>query len=90
VTESTPLVKCVARLNCSKCDEVISEEFNGTILLPVIAGSDYHISVQVVRSDTNTILEDYSIVHTISVPMPSPQPNSTQHPDSEASCKFKI
>jgi len=88
VTESTPLVKCVARLNCSICDEVISEEFNGTTLLPVIAGSDYHITVQVVRSDTNTILEDYSIMQAILVPGLSPQPNSTQPTQHPYSCKF--
>jgi len=93
VTESTPLVKCVARLNCSKCDEVISEEISGLILLPVIAGTDYHISVQVFRPDTNTILEDDSIVRTISVPRPSPQPNPTQQPQPgptqhPGSCKF--
>ena len=58
-TESTSLVKCVAILNCSKCDEIISEEFSGLILLPVIADTDYHISVQVFRPDTDTILEDY-------------------------------
>jgi len=73
VTESTPVAKCVARLNCSKCDEVV---FTGSTFLPVIAGSDYQISVQVIREDTGLILEDYGIVDTISFPKPTDKPRT--------------
>ncbi|XP_065918442.1 uncharacterized protein [Dysidea avara] len=77
VTESTPLVKCLSRLNCSKCDGVTSKVFSGHIEIPVLADNDYHISIQVVREDTGVTLEDYSEVKTFSVPKPTSDPSST-------------
>jgi len=55
--------------------------FTGHTLLSVIAGSDYHITVQAVRSDNNVPLEEYSIVETLSVP--SPEPTTTHHPRNQ-------
>jgi len=79
-TLSTPEVKCLATLNCTNCDEVTTKVFTGHTLLAVIAGSDYRISVQAVRSDNNVPLEEYSIVETLSVPKPSPEPTTIQQP----------
>ena len=77
---STPEAKCLATLNCTNCDEVTTKVFTGHTLLSVMAGSDYRISVQAVRSDNNVPLEEYSIVETLSVPQPLPEPTTIHHP----------
>ena len=82
VTESTPVAKCLATLNCTKCNEVTTEVFTSHILLPVTAGSDYHISVQAVRPDNNETLEEYSIVKTLLVLELSPELMTTIQPPS--------
>ena len=79
-TLSAPEAKCLATLNCTNCDEVTTKVFTGHTLLSVIAGSDYHISVQAIRSDNIVPLEEYSIVETLSVPQPSPEPTVAQQP----------
>ena len=102
VTESTPTVKCLARLNCSICDEVTSEVFIRHTEISVMADTDYHISVLVVESQNSMPLENYSIVETVSVPKLTPEPNltplpqpsltqqpePTEHPEPGTSCKF--
>ena len=86
LTESTPVAKCLATLNCSKCDEVTTEVFTSHTLLPVTVGSDYHISVQAVRPDNNAPLEEYNTVETLSVPaaelslQPIPTLSTKVHP----------
>ena len=80
VTESTPTIKCLARLNCSTCDEVTCKVFTRHTELSVMADTDYHISVLVVESQNSMPLENYSIVETVSVPKLTPEPNPTHQP----------
>jgi len=92
VTESTPPVECVTRLNCSTCKEDISAVFTNYTLLPVIADTDYQISIQVIKEDTGIALEDYNIVHTLLVLKPTHQSSiTTSHQaNSQTLCKFIV
>ena len=84
MTESTPLVKCVARLNCSESNEVVTIVFTDNTFLPVKAGSDYQLSVQVIRADNGLVLEDYSNMETISIP----KSTTDNNPSSRTPSKF--
>jgi len=80
VNESNPPVNCLVIINCTTCDHIISQEFNDNTEVRVIPLNDYYISVQVIREDNGEVVEDYSVVETLSVP--------ERNADSGSSCKF--
>ena len=87
VVESTPLARCIAILSCFKCDKVTTKVFSGHIEIPVIADTDYHISIKVVKGDSHDVLEDYGEMKIISVPKSPANPLSTRTPGKFLFCK---
>jgi len=82
VNESNSPVNCSVTINCTTCDQIITEVFNGNIELRVTPQNDYSISVQVIREDNGVPVEDYSVVETLSVP--------ERNADNGSSCKHII